>query len=408
MSITDSSPKDAIPLITNGDQISTAWMRDAMCAGGADDWSTVTTIEVEKLSDATNAIGTLFRCRAIKSNGDSPTPSSVIVKLPTINALPLRFAKWLSMYKREYVFYKHVSPEGYVNAPRCFYGDFDDRSHDFVLLIEDLGDLELVSQYAGVSPKRALSAVQTIAEFQGQFWNRANVPALAHCGEFLSPGHRRIMQTVYMLTLPVALDRFGQLFSEQLRRLALDFGSRIDVHFEAAARNVKTVVHGDYRSENMLFSGDNAEDIVVIDWQGCGLGCGMFDVSYFLGTSVSVENRRLIEEEAVRRYHDAVCRAGAKGYTLEDCWHSYRQNMLGSLMHCVVGCGALDMSDGERSELAMELLRRILTAIEDLDAGALLPERARPFSVAGVFSILSKVVYHVLSLVVRPRRHNPA
>ena len=396
-----------IPLITNGDQISAEWMREAIEAGGAGDWSMIQDVEVSKLSDATNAIGTLFRCRPTGSEAGQAHPSTVIVKLPTTNALPFRFAKWLSIYRREYVFYRYVAQEARLRVPALFYGDFDERSHQSVLLIEDLGEMEEVSQLDGVDPARTQLAIREIAQFQGQFWEGASAPALPHCNEFLNTRERRIMQTVYMLTVPVALDRFGDLFSPAMARLAVDFGSRIDTQFAAVAKGPKTIVHGDYRSENMMFGRENPEEFAVIDWQGCGLGCGMFDVSYLLGTSMSIENRRNIEREAVETYHDIVCRAGAKDYTLDDCWRSYRQNMLGALMHCVIGCGALDMNNAERLDLAKELLRRILAANEDLDTIEFLPDRARPLSTTGMFSALSRLACKTISFTLRRRKAKP-
>ena len=400
----DSPGPNMVPLIANGEQISVEWMRQAFSAGGVGDPSVIGALEVERLSDATNAIGTLFRCRLTGGKGRPADPASVIVKLPATDATPFRFAKWLSLYRREYVFYRHVAPEARLRAPTLFYGDFDERSHRFVLVIEDLGEMEMIPQFAAADPPRALAAVREIAQFQGRFWEGADAPALAHCGEFLNARERRIMQMVYMLTAAPALDRFGDLFPASMRRLAVNFGSRIEAHFAAVAKGPKTIVHGDYRSENMMFE-KNAEDLAIIDWQGCGLGCGMFDVSYFLGTSVSIDNRRRIEREAVETYHDAVCRAGAADYTLDDCWRSYRQNMLGALMHCVIGCGALEMDNAELLNQSKELLRRILAAIEDLDAGEFLPAPARPLSSAGMFSTLSKLAYRTVGFSLRLRGH---
>ena len=100
----------------------------------------------------------------------------------------------------------------------------------------------------------------------------------------------------------------------------------------------------------MLFGAEGQDDFAVIDWQGCGIGCGMHDVAFFLATSVSVDDRRRIEHDAVGEYHDIVCRMGAKNVTREDCWRSYRQNMLNSLMAMVIGAGGIDMSDSGARE----------------------------------------------------------
>ena len=44
-----------------------------------------------------------------------------------------------------------------------------------------------------------------------------------------------------------------------------------------------TIVHGDFRADNLLFGG---ERVVVVDWQTVGLGPGTADLSYLLGASL--------------------------------------------------------------------------------------------------------------------------
>ena len=143
----------------------------------------------------------------------------------------------------------------------------------------------------------------------------------------------------------------------------------------------------------MLFGSEGQGDFAVIDWQGCGIGCGMYDVAFFLATSVSVDDRRTVERDAVGEYHDIVCRMGAEDYSRDDCWQSYRQNMLGTLMPMVLGAGGIDVSDEALRNQTRELLGRTLTAIEDLDAGEFLPAGDRLLSSAGAFSLLSRCCY---------------
>ena len=374
-----------IPLPERADEITAEWMRQALTTGGTADFLQIDALEIEKLSDVTNALGNLFRCRLSARDGTAAYPASVIVKFPTSNALALRFAKWLSLHRREYVFYRDIAPHGHVRVPSLFYGDFDARSHRSVLVLEDLGGMEAIPQIDGVGVKRARRAIRAIASLQGRFYEAVNVPALAACGLFLSTGESRIMQTLYLLTLPAAFERFGDLFAPATRRLAEAFGSRIVAQFAAVTEGPKTIVHGDYRGDNVLFGNEGEDDFAVIDWQGCGIGCGMYDVAFFLGTSVSVDDRRRVERDAVGEYHDIVCRMGARDLTGDDCWRSYRQNMLSTLMPMVIGCGALDMSEEKLVNQTRELLGRTLTAIEDLDAEEFLPARDN-----GSFSILSR------------------
>ena len=402
--VTGPNDMKRIPLLAHADEITAEWMQQALAAGGASDFPEIEALEIEKLSDVTNALGNLFRCRLIARGGVAAHPASVIVKIPTSNALAFRLARWMSLHRREYVYYRDIAPHSHVRVPSLFYGDLDARSHRFVLVLEDLGGMEAIPQVDGVGVARARHAIREIARFQGQFWEAFDDPALAACGAFLTAGESRIMQTLYLLTLPVALERFGDLFATDTRRQAEAFGSRIVAHFAAVAEGPKTIVHGDFRGDNVLFGAEGQDDFAVIDWQGCGIGCGMHDVAFFLATSVSVDDRRRIEHDAVGEYHDIVCRMGAKNVTREDCWRSYRQNMLNSLMAMVIGAGGIDMSDQALANQTRELLGRTLTALEDLDSWEFLPARDGLFSSGGAFSILSRCCYRAYAFVLGMRR----
>ena len=393
-----------IPLVRSADEITAAWMQRALAAGGASDLPEIDAVEIQKLSEVTNALGNLFRCRLIARGGGAANPASVVVKLPTSHSLAFRLAKWLSLHRREHVYYRDIARHCDVRTPSLLYGDFDSKSHRFVLVLEDLGGMETIRQIDGVGAERALSAIRAIARLQGRFWDAANEPALAACGAFLTGGEGRIMQTLYLLTLPVAFERFGDVFTTDTHRLAEEFGSRIVAQFAAVGDGPKTVVHGDYRGDNVLF-GDGANgDLAVIDWQGCGIGCGMYDVAFFLGTSVSIDDRRRIERDAVGEYHDIVCQMGATNFTRDDCWRSYRQNMLSTLMPMVIGSGGIDMSDRALRDQTRGLLTRTLTAIEDLDAQELLPAPDRYLSRGGGFSILSRCGYSAYTFLLRMRK----
>ena len=393
--------RQQIQLIGDAGEITTEWMRQALAAGGHSAASEIAAVEVEQLSEVSNALGNLYRCRLTARSGGAASPASVIVKLPSASALAVRFSRWLSLHRREYVFYRDIAAHGYVRVPTLYYGDFDARSHRFVLVLEDLGGMEAVPQIVGMDAARARHVVRQIAGLQARFWEAADDPALSACGEFLNTRESRIMQTVYLLTLPAALDRFDDLFSDDTRRLAEEFGTRIAAHFAAVSNGPKTVVHGDYRADNMMFGGEAGDNLAVIDWQGFGIGCGMYDVAFLLGTSVTSDVRRDIERDAVDEYYDIVGGPGTQNYTSEDCWRSYRQNMFGTLMAMVIGCGALEISEPELVSQSREMLSRALTAVEELDSREFLPAR-EPFLAKGWgFAALSRCGNRAYRLALR-------
>jgi hypothetical protein len=59
----------------------------------------------------------------------------------------------------------------------------------------------------------------------------------------------------------------------------------------------------------------------------------MTDVSYFLGASLRLEDRRACEEMLVREYFEQLHAHGVRGVSWEECWLGYRrQCFLGLLM----------------------------------------------------------------------------
>ena len=222
------------PLIEDAEHVTAEWMQQALTADGASDSPGIASLEVEKLSEVTNALGNLFRCRLTAAGGAAADPASVIVKIPTSNPLAFRLARWLSLHRREYVYYRDVAPHGRIRVPALLYGDFDASSHRFVLVLEDLDGMEGVPQIDGVGAARARRAIREIATLQGRYWESTGDQALSACGAFLTTRESRIMQTIYLLTLPAVFERFGDLLTTDTSRLADAFGTRIVAHLGAA------------------------------------------------------------------------------------------------------------------------------------------------------------------------------
>ena len=374
------------------------WMQRALAAGGASDYPAIRDVVVEDLGSASNAFGRVLRCHLTTDGDLAADPATVIVKLPPADRRAFRFARWMWMHERECLYYRRLARHAPIRSPALLYGDFDQDTHRFVLVLEDLRDLEVPVQVAGVSAGRARLAAREISRLHGHFWGAVDCPTLSGCRDIFDPKIRRFMQIAYLLFLPVVLERFGDSFSPQTRRLAEALGPRITAHFAAVSAGPRTLVHGDYRGENMFFrpevgGGASAgDDFAVVDWQGCGLGPGLYDVAYFLGTNVVPGDRRRIEREALEEYHDIVCRLGARDFTFDDCWRSYRQNMLGVLVACILGCGGLDLGFQRLHDLVKSALERALAAMEDLDVAEFLP-RGRLLSAGNAFSILSRGAY---------------
>ena len=91
----------------------------------------------------------------------------------------------------------------------------------------------------------------------------------------------------------------------------------------------------------MFFGADDKDhdEFAVVDWQASGLGSGLYDVAYFMGSSVPTEIRRQMEHEALEEYYRVVLDLGAQEFSLADCWQLYRKNMLAILFVAVIAGG---------------------------------------------------------------------
>ena len=110
-----------------------------------------------------------------------------------------------------------------------------------------------------------------------------------------------------------------------------------------------------------------------MDWQTVGWGQAMTDASYFLGGSLTLEDRRAHEQELLRDYHEALQEHGVRGFGWEECWEGYRrQAFLGVLM--TVAPAMLVQRTERGDEMFLVTLARYAQQVLDLDALELLPE----------------------------------
>lgn len=353
--------------------ITTEWIRQALTHSGGTALPSVAGVDVENIGAGVGLVGTILRCHLSYPDDAVDAPQSVIVKLHSSHPETVQTARRLRLYAREYAFYRDIARQVPLRSPALLYGDFDESDHRFALVLEDLVDMSTVDQVDGASEAQAKTAVREIARMHGAYWDRVDQPPVAGLHESASPERARLVQQVYLASLPRAFERLGSLFPERMRRLAEAYGPGLVEHTNATAAGPLTLSHGDFRLDNMFFGADGSDDFAVVDWQVCGVRNGLYDVAYFLSSSVPVETRRQIEADAVKEYHSVLASMGVSDFTLEACWRNYRQTMLGCFQTLIIASGQLDLSSERSRRLAAVFVTRTLTAIDDLDAAEFLP-----------------------------------
>lgn len=392
-------PKPAIP--GSEIDITVSWMQQAMKAGSGSDFATLRDILVERIGVGVGMVGRILRCHLTYEDKASGGPETVIVKLPSTDKDTLRVARRLELYRRECDYYRHVAPHSPIRSPALCYGDFDDRSHGFVLVLEDLKDMVAPDQINGASEEQAQTAVRAIAQVHGHYWDKVELLPASFRQDPTRLKNAPLVKAVYQASLRPTFDQFGDNFSTPMRRLAEEFGNSYIEYMEVLSTGSRTFGHGDYRLDNMFFGAGDTGDFAAVDWQVCGISGGLSDVAYFLSSSVSTEIRRKLERELVAQYHHIVRSMGANGYTFEECWRSYRRSALACFLTPIIAGGQLDLSNQRSKQLADVFLSRTLTAIEDLDAAEFLPARRRLFSFANLSSAFYSGAYRAVRTVRR-------
>lgn len=124
------------------------------------------------------------------------------------------------------------------------------------------------------------------------------------------------------------LDRFGEYLDPEhvsaVQRSAVEVGT-----WWETLRNHRTLWHGDFRLENLLFDARGGSvPVAVVDWQSAAAAPGVIDVSYFLGNSMAESEGETHERDLVTGYHQRLSSYGLQNYSLEECWRECRAHAL--------------------------------------------------------------------------------
>ena len=145
-------------------------------------------------------------------------------------------------------------------------------------------------------------------------------------------------------------------------------GNYLKINTVLAQRSPWTLAHQDFRVENLMFSAETDDSVVVLDWQGIGRGPGAYDLAYVLGGSMPAQLRRDHESELVATYHQALGTHGITQYSLEQCREDYAlAHLMGGLATPVLIGGAMDLSNERGITLVATMAARHAQAALDHD-----------------------------------------
>lgn len=359
----------------NEDTINGDWLQQALAAGGYSDVPAITGVSFEEIGVGVGMVGRLLRCHVAYQSEADFAPLTIVIKLPSADDNTRRTAHQLQLYQREFDFYRTLATSVPIRTPALLYGDFDALTHDFVLLLEDMGHMDTVDQVGGATEDRAMVAIRAAAQMHARYWDRIDQPPVSTVHSPPGPERHAMVQAVYQASLPRVFHLFEDQFTVPMRQLAESYGSHLVDTAVAIAAEPQTLIHGDFRLDNMFFGTADDAGVVLVDWQLSTVGSGLYDVAYFLSSCVSTQVRREIESAAIESYHHIIDSQTGGNFTHEQCWQSYRQNVLTCFRVPVIAGAQLDLNSDRGRRLADTILQRTLAAMDDLEVNEFLPPR---------------------------------
>lgn len=303
------------------------------------------------------------------SPGDAnAAPTSVVAKFASSDATSRATGVALGNYRREVAFYRHVAPRSEIRLAQCWAAEFDESTDNFVLLLEDLTPGVVGDQLQGCSLEHAEVVVDSAATWHRSWWEHS---LLDEFGTWMSgppdPTSVAQLEMLWGMAWPAFLERHPDKFTDDQRALATEFGSVV-ASWANRERGPRTIIHGDYRVDNMLFGGDHHRWVVPVDWQTPAIGPGIRDVAYFLGASLLADDRRRSEERLVRRWWDQIPQ---HAYDWDTCWTEYQRAALDGLVVAVVA-SLITVRTPRGDDMFYAMASRHLTTALDHGGSALL------------------------------------
>jgi Phosphotransferase enzyme family len=334
------------------DDITPAWLAEATGLS-------VTALRAEQIGAGIGVIGAVYR---LHLEGDG-CPPSVVAKLQGLDEAAVFTGSILRMYIREVKFYELMAERAPVRIPQTLFTALDEETSAFVVVMEDMGALRIIDQVAGMALEDAERAVDGLAAWHATFWGEGE--RLAADGVTVSladPIYPAILPMVFAegwekvrgeIGVPAAVERVGAAWPDVFAQLLLDLAS-----------GPTTMTHGDYRADNILFTGD--DEVALLDFQLIGTASGAYDLASFVAQSLDPTVASANEKALFDRYVEGLRAGGVPDADLERLWDDYRKAALFCLVYPIVAARGMDLGDARQRGLVECMNHRFSRAVDEL------------------------------------------
>jgi hypothetical protein len=355
-------------LLHSAADVTPGWLTDALCqAGVLEPGSAVDSFELEPVGTGQMADTVRFRL-SYSGTGAPSGPPTVVGKFASADDQSRGTGLALRAYEIEVRFYQEVAARIDARVPRAYVAEIEPETGWFTLLLEDIVGGVQGDQIAACAPDVAAAVLDEMAGLHAPCWEVGDLAALGWLNRGSAEGDQ-LLGTMVQTVLPGFLERYADTMAPEHQELCRFLTSHVS-DYVSLRQGPRTANHCDFRLDNLLFQPDDPRPVVV-DWQTLVWGRAAGDVAYFVGGSLTTEDRRLHEADLLAGYHDSLCSRGVQDYTLEALQTDVRCETFAGLIMAIVA--SMIVQRTERGDLMFltTATRHAQHAI-DVDAPALL------------------------------------
>ncbi len=265
----------------------------------------------------------------------------------------------LIVYAGEAAFFNEVAATLEMDIPKAILAAIDPATNRSFLLLDDLlaRNASFGTALAPLTPASAAVLVEELAHLHAAYWMSPELKTmrwLAGGGSLLQSCEVLLSRETWERCIRLPRGKFvskpfrsfEKLREPVLRALRTDVG------------RAHCFVHGDSHVGNTFTTPDGAAGF--LDWQSTMHGFWAHDFSYFIVTSLSIEDRRHAERDLLDRYLTVLAQ---KGIHLDpaEAWLEHRR-------HAMYSCSwAMCLPEWQREEICCAVAERAFAAVEDLE-----------------------------------------
>lgn len=349
------------------------WLTAALGEGGVE--AEVAAVSSSRIGEGVGFIGQLHRLQITYADpaaaGRAGAPPTLIAKMPTSDPGGRFMGTMLRLYEKESGFYRHLAHRTPLRVPKCFYNGAEPEAQQWCLLLEDMHTYHPGDQLVPRDLRETEMLVRAMARLHAT-WSGGRADELDWLPRIDDPS-MTMMIPMFDDAVGPAMDRYGHLVPEEMH----DWGPRFRPHAEAwvtdFASQPGTVIHGDYRTDNVVFSPTDPDDFAVLDWQLTSRSPGAYDLYYFLAMCPAPEVSCGRFDELVDLYLGELKAAGGTAPARDVLITQMRGIGLFFTVLGVVTLSQIDPANARGEELFLSMWRRGLDLAERIDLRPALP-----------------------------------